>query len=90
MAVYIVTYDLTAPSKDYAPLLEAIRKYTNCYALKSAFFVDTLQDAATIRENLMRFLDLSDKLYVMNITRDWKSAHPDPTTEWLLSPLRTF
>jgi hypothetical protein len=38
----------------------------------------------------MRFLDLSDKLYVMNITRDWKSAHPDPATEWLLSPLRTF
>ncbi|MER9450114.1 CRISPR-associated protein Cas2 [Mesorhizobium sp. M0254] len=83
MAIYIVTYDLNTPGKDYKDLLIAIRKYTHCHALKSAFFVDSAQTAQQIRDTLMKLIDGNDSLYVMRLTGEWGSNRQMPCTAWL-------
>jgi hypothetical protein len=90
MAVYIVTYDLNAPGKDYAPLLAAIRRYTHCHALKSAFFVDSQQSAATIRDDLMRYIDANDSLYVMRLSGEWGANRHMACTTWLNDAARRW
>lgn len=90
MAVYIVTYDLNTPGKDYKDLLAAIRQYTHCYALKSAFFIDTQETHIQVRDRLMALIDGNDMLYVMTITRAWGANRKVPCTEWLNAPGRSF
>jgi CRISPR/Cas system-associated endoribonuclease Cas2 len=90
MAVYIVTYDLNKPGKNYDPLLTAIRKYTHCHALKSAFFIDTSQEASTIRDNLIQFIDANDSLYVMELRKHWAANREMACTTWLKDSARTW
>lgn len=90
MGVYIVTYDLNSPGKDYAPLLAAIRRYTNCNALKSAFFIDTTESASDIRDKLMKLIDGNDTLYVMELRKHWGCNRKTACTEWLKDPARTW
>ena len=90
MSVYIVTYDLNAPGKDYAPLLAAIRRYTHCYALKSAFFVDTTESASDIRDKLKKLIDANDTLYVMELKKHWACNRTASCTAWLKEPARSW
>ncbi|WP_394888474.1 hypothetical protein ACG873_24965 [Mesorhizobium sp. AaZ16] len=90
MAVYIVTYDLNAPKKDYAPLLAAVRKYIHCYALKSAFFIDTVETEMTVATKLMKLVDANDSLYVMEISQRWAANRKMACTEWLTSAARSW
>lgn len=90
MAVYIVTYDLNAPGKDYAPLLAAIRRYTHCYALKSAFFIDTSESAADVRNKLKKLIDANDSLYVMELHKHWAANRTMDCTTWLKSSSRSW
>jgi hypothetical protein len=38
MAVYVVDYDLRQPDHDYRPLIDALRQYESCHALKSTWY----------------------------------------------------
>jgi hypothetical protein len=91
MAVFIVTYDLNAPGKDYAPLLAAIRRYTpHCYALKSAFFIDSAETAQRICAYLSQFIDANDALYVMELRRHFQANRMMPCVTWLLDTARSW
>jgi CRISPR/Cas system-associated endoribonuclease Cas2 len=90
MAVYIVTYDLNAPGQDYNPLISAIRKYTNCKCLKSAFFIDTSEDASVIRDKLTPLVDKNDALYVVELRKHWAANRTLPCNEWLRDQSRTW
>ena len=90
MAVYMVTYDLLSPGKDYGPLLAAIRSYTQCDALKSAYFIDTSEAASTVRDKLMKLIDANDKLYVLRLQQEWAANRAMACTEWLRQPTRNW
>jgi hypothetical protein len=90
MSVYIVTYDLNAPGQDYSPLIRAIERYTHCKALKSAFFIDSSNTAAAIRDDLMRYIDKNDMLFVMKLEGNWGANKVAPSTEWLKHSSRTW
>jgi hypothetical protein len=90
MSVYIVTYDLRKPGKDYEPLLAAIRKYTHCHALKSAFFIDTSEGAAAIRDKLDKLVDENDQLYVMELKKHWAATRKERCTDWLKDAERSW
>lgn len=83
MAVYCVTYDLRKPDKDYASLLAAIRKYTHCHALKSAFFIDTPEDRKVVRDKLKKLVDANDQLYVLRLNGEWAATRAEPCCDWL-------
>lgn len=84
MAIHVVTYDLRSPGKDYEPLLKAIRSYTHCHCLKSAFFIDTSEGADTVRNKLMKLVDSNDQLYVIQMQGNWAATRKEPCTDWLL------
>lgn len=90
MAVYIVTYDLNAPGQDYRPLIAAIEKFTHCKALKSAYFIDSSQEPAQIRDALMKLVDSNDMLFVMELKKSWGANRHSTATHWLNHPSRTW
>ena len=65
MAAYIVTYDLSAPDRNYSGLLELIRSYgTFAQLTESSWVVVTNSDATLVEAYLARALDSNDKLFV--------------------------
>ena len=90
MAVYIVTYDLDAPGQDYGPLIKAIQRYPHCKCLLSAFFIDTAESAAVIRDKLKPLIDSNDKLSVMELKKHWAANRTLPCNSWLKDESRTW
>ena len=83
MAVFMVSYDLNAPGKDYTALLVAIREYECCHTLKSAFFIEANTTAGVIRDNLAQYLDANDALYVVRLQGNWAANRKLNCTDWL-------
>lgn len=83
MAVYIVSYDLNSPGKDYTELLRQIRSYTHCHALKSLFFIETTKSASEVLDHLMRYIYGNDSLYVTRLTGEWGANRHMACTNWL-------
>jgi hypothetical protein len=90
MAVYIVTYDLVTPDRDYTALHNAIRRFPHCHALLSGFFIDTPMTSMQVLNILRPQIDENDVLYVMRITREWAANRQMKCTAWLQAPARTF
>ena len=82
---YFISYDLNNPGQNYDNLIEAIKKYgTYCKMNKSDWIICTNDDATTIRNNLKKYLDSNDRLFVGQLTgvAAW-SGYQESTTEWL-------
>ncbi|MBM4065288.1 MAG: SinR family protein [Planctomycetes bacterium] len=65
MSIYLITYDLMTPGKDYNKLFDAIKKlgsYFHC--LDSTWLVDTNHEGVGIRDYLRQYIDWNDKLLV--------------------------
>lgn len=84
MNIFIITYDLIAPDKDYQSLYEAIESYKeHAHPLESVWFVKTSSSAENIRDHLKSYLDSNDKIFVAEID-DWASKRiPKKVTDWL-------
>jgi hypothetical protein len=66
MNVYLITYDLRQPGRDYRSLHAAIRSYGNhLHPLESTWFIASNLDAAAIRNDLARHVDINDGLLVL-------------------------
>lgn len=64
-----VGYDLNAPGKDYAKLIEKIKSYSRwCHVLKSAWIVRTTKTASQVVDDLLPFIDRSDDLFAVDVT----------------------
>ena len=63
--LYIITYDLSNPGRNYESLLKRIKSYPSWARLGgSSYLVFTDKTATEIRDNLIPSLDSNDKLYV--------------------------
>lgn len=69
--VYLITYDLNKPGKDYTSLYLALRQYQfiRDVGLDSVWFVSTSWTAGQIYEHLRLHLDISDRLFIAQIRR---------------------
>ena len=89
MKVYLISYDLVAPGRDYTRLFEAIKGYgTWCHVLESTWLVSTTQSAAQIRDHLRQFIDSNDRLFVARLSGEsaWHNLS-DERAEWLKKQL---
>lgn len=65
MKTFNITYDLRTPGKDYTDLINALRLFPKAVRYQqSAWFVQSLLEAPTIRSNLQRLIDSNDLLNV--------------------------
>lgn len=85
MKTYLVTYDLSAPSRNYDDLFKHLKSYgTWAHPVESVWLVVTDRTAAQVRDAAKAYLDRNDKLFVTKATVDgaW-SGLPTSTSDWL-------
>ncbi len=67
MAVYMVSYDLRAPGRNYQPLYDDLKSVDSVRALESVWLIDVAQTASQVRDALLKHLDANDGVLVLNI-----------------------
>jgi hypothetical protein len=83
--LYIVTYDLSNPGRNYESLLKRIKTYNGWARLGgSSYLIMTEQSATQIRDNLVQELDSNDKIYVglMGNSAAWRGLG-DEVSNWI-------
>lgn len=85
--VYSITYDLRRPGRNYDTLIEAIKSYgTWWHQTESVWFIVSYQNAADIRNNLMKHIDGNDLLFVIALRREWAAiGFKENEYSWLKS-----
>lgn len=84
MAVYVITYDLRAPNKNYDGLIKLIESYTDRKKfLLSAYFINTTETSTQIYNKLIPALDTNDHLIVMKITSEYYGRLEQSVWDWL-------
>lgn len=85
MTCYLVSYDLSAPSRDY----EAVAKHLKSYAdwvrpLESVWLIQTTSTVGQIRDALKACTDSDDKILVVKCGPSWATAHiSKKVTDWM-------
>lgn len=84
MNKYLITYDLCTPGKDYSSLIDAIKEYGFWAKIcESSWAIKADSSCTSIRDNLKRFIDSNDRIFVCSIT-SWASfGLPKEVTDWL-------
>lgn len=83
--VYLVSYDLGQPRRNY----EAIEKKIHAYSywakpLESVWFIKTSDDITMVKKNLYSVMDKDDELMVIEVKRHWSTENLSPkVTEWM-------
>lgn len=85
MSMKAITYDLSAPGRDYTKLYEAIKAYgTWSHIAESVWLVVTDKTTTEIRDALKKTVDSNDRLIVFQLTSGWASLNvPKNHTDWL-------
>jgi hypothetical protein len=89
MSVLLVTYDLRAPGRNYAPVWAYLGGFTHCKGMESVYLLDTNVTPETIRDALRGMVDSNDRVFVVEITRRWNSWNYT-CGEWLNDSARNW
>ncbi|MFL0196996.1 CRISPR-associated protein Cas2 [Clostridium sp. WILCCON 0269] len=76
MTSKIITYDLCAPGQDYTDLIAEIKKYSRWSKItESSWLIDTDDSCVSIRDNLNKYLDSNDRIFVGELTGEaaWRN-----------------
>jgi hypothetical protein len=73
MAVYMLSYDLRQPGRNYRDLYDELRRLDGVRVLESVWLVDVTQTAMQVRDAVETYLDRNDGVLVLEITQfaDW-------------------
>ena len=89
MAVYIVTYDLSNPGRDYNNLIAKIKAIGQwAHISESTWTLNSDASAAAVRNYLATAIDQNDKLFVGTLGHEaaWSGLDPD-VSRWLKAHL---
>lgn len=89
MAVYLITYDLKQPGRNYQPVYEYLKRFTHCKGMESVWLLETSKSTASILDDLKSLTDKSDVVFVTRLQRDWASLHYG-CGDWLNAPARQW
>lgn len=71
---YLVSYDLNKPGKDYSGVHKAIQNASTgswCRPLESVYIIQSNLTSEGIYNKVHPFLDSSDRILVVGLTRDY-------------------
>jgi hypothetical protein len=88
MAIWVISYDLRAPGRNYESLYGALKSVPFAHALDSFWFIEAEGPATRIANALRAHMDQNDGLAVIEFTppADWAlSAINAPSIEWIKS-----
>lgn len=67
MAAFLISYDLDKPGQDYPRLIERLEQLGAVRVLLSEWIVNGSHTSASLRDDLMRYVDANDKLLVVRL-----------------------
>jgi hypothetical protein len=88
MAVFIISYDLRAPGRDYKSLYDAIKTVPYAHPLESVWLVEHNGPASVIKDTLKGHIDKNDGVVVIEFTKDadWALFGINkPSSDWIQS-----
>ena len=85
MSLFLVTYDLKSPGRDYASLHEAIKQSTTWWHyLESTWIVVTSESVREFTDRVKSKIDPNDRLLVVDISgREARGWLPRKAWDWL-------
>ena len=87
MSVFVISYDLKQPGRDYASLHEAIRAYGIWWHnLGSTWLIETTASAQQVANYLLPHIDRNDRLLVVKAGDDaaWTYSFPQDARDWMV------
>jgi len=82
--LYIISYDLKKPGRNYRSLFKAIKECgTWWHYLESTWIVSTSMSSKTISEKLRAKIDKNDKLLIIKATKDFDGWLAGKAWTWL-------
>ena len=60
MTVYVVSYDLRKPGRNYQPLYDQLAQWKAERGLQSVWFLETGSTAAQVRDDLQSYIDANE------------------------------
>lgn len=82
MAIYLVTYDLKAPGRNYQPVHDYLKRFTHCKGLESVYLIDTESSATQVCDALKAIIDANDVVLVIRLARNGAS-HNYTCMKWI-------
>jgi CRISPR-associated endonuclease Cas2 len=86
MGTYIVTYDLNNERKArgvYEPIIKYVKDRTWARLSESSYAVNASETPQQIYDQLKRYLDSDDNLYVITLTNPYFGQGPKEVNDWL-------
>lgn len=79
MAVFLVSYDLRKPTRDYQPLYDRLKAWKAIRPLESVWIINWDTSAAKIRDDLKAHIDANDGLLVTKLAAEaaWSTLDRD-------------
>ena len=73
MALYLISYDLLKPGKNYDPLIDALTQQGAKRVLLSQWTLSTYSSPKQIRDWARRYMDNNDRILILEINSNWSS-----------------
>jgi hypothetical protein len=88
MPLLLVTFDSDKPGQDYSDLLDQIKSYSNVRLSKSSYAIITDKTPGVVCEEMKKYIDANDNLYIINLKRPYAGYGSELVTDWLKKELR--
>lgn len=75
MKLYLISYDLNKPGKNYSELLEELRALGAKRILLSQWVLRSAHRVSDLRDDLKRLMDTNDRLLIVEISGGWASRN---------------
>lgn len=88
--VYCISYDLRQTGRNYNELYNAIKSFKSWWhQTESVWFILSNKGAGDVRDFLMQYLDNNDKLFVIQVIKNWGGKGFSPEEyDWLRGALK--
>ena len=90
MPVYMISYDLKFPGRDYPKIEKMIKQLGSCIKpLSSLWFIDTHLSSVQIRDALISAVDINDRILVVPVIRGAAAKNVEQQNwNWIESHLK--
>jgi CRISPR-associated endonuclease Cas2 len=87
MPLLLVAYDIKETEKEHSDLLKQIEKYSNVRLTESSYAVITDKTPKAVCEDLRKFIDMNDNVYVITLKHPYFGCGPGLANDWLIKGL---
>lgn len=66
--IYLISYDLKAPGRDYTSLYDKLKTFKHCHPLESTWIIQSNQSVSDLFNIIKGVVDNNDHFFIVDIT----------------------